>query len=157
MPDVINWASAWPTWKWHMRPAKSQISLGIRPGWSESSLSTWRNLESVATQWAHSEDFYQTGQMPRLIWVFTERTCHFVGFVMRWLISYFRETCKGYLLLFRSTNKNEKQSFTGQFIIKRLRLLYTDKQHFITKTRLYNFDPLKPHFYIVKLGLQRYT
>ena len=24
---------------------------------------------------------------------------------------------------------------------------------FITKTRLYNFDPLKPHFYIVKLGL----
>ena len=27
----------------------------------------------------------------------------------------------------------------------------------ITKTRLYSFDPLKPHFYIVKLGLQRYT
>ena len=24
---------------------------------------------------------------------------------------------------------------------------------FITKTCLYNFDPLKPHFYIVKLGL----
>ena len=24
--------------------------------------------------------------------------------------------------------------------------------HHITKTRLYNFDPLKPHFYIVKLG-----
>ena len=24
--------------------------------------------------------------------------------------------------------------------------------HFITKTCLYNFDPLKPHFYIVKLG-----
>ena len=23
---------------------------------------------------------------------------------------------------------------------------------FITKTRLYNFDPFKPHFYIVKLG-----
>ena len=23
---------------------------------------------------------------------------------------------------------------------------------FITKTRLYNFDPLKPHFHIVKLG-----
>ena len=22
----------------------------------------------------------------------------------------------------------------------------------ITKTRLYNFDPLQPHFYIVKLG-----
>ena len=23
---------------------------------------------------------------------------------------------------------------------------------YITKTRLYNFDPLKPHFYTVKLG-----
>ena len=23
---------------------------------------------------------------------------------------------------------------------------------YITETRLYNFDPLKPHFYIVKLG-----
>ena len=26
------------------------------------------------------------------------------------------------------------------------------KQLYITKTSLYNFDPLKPHFYIVKLG-----
>ena len=27
----------------------------------------------------------------------------------------------------------------------------------IMKTGLYNVDPLKPHFYIVKLGLQGYT
>ena len=27
----------------------------------------------------------------------------------------------------------------------------------ITKTCLYNFDPIKPHFYIVKGGLQEYT
>ena len=26
----------------------------------------------------------------------------------------------------------------------------------ITKTCLYSFDPLKPHFYIIKLGLQGY-
>ena len=26
------------------------------------------------------------------------------------------------------------------------------RQCTITKTRLYNFDPLKPHFYIVKVG-----
>ena len=26
--------------------------------------------------------------------------------------------------------------------------------HIITKTRLYNFDPLKPRFYIVKLGFR---
>ena len=27
-----------------------------------------------------------------------------------------------------------------------------DTEHHITKTCLYNFDPLKPHFYIIKLG-----
>ena len=27
----------------------------------------------------------------------------------------------------------------------------------ITKTYLYNFDPLKPHYYIVNWGLQGYT
>ena len=73
--------------KWHVRPAKTQISLGIRPVWSESSLSAWRNLGSLATYWAHSEDSDQTGRMPRLIWVVAGRTCLFIGFVMRRLIS----------------------------------------------------------------------
>ena len=57
-----------------VRSAKTQISLGIRPVRSESSLSAWRNLGSLATQWALSEDFDQTGRMPRLIWVFARRT-----------------------------------------------------------------------------------
>ena len=43
--------------KMSVRPAKTQISLGIRPVWSESSLSAWRNLGSLATHWAHSEDW----------------------------------------------------------------------------------------------------
>ena len=30
--------------KWHVRPAKTEISLGIHPIWSESLLSTWRKL-----------------------------------------------------------------------------------------------------------------
>ena len=30
--------------------------------------------------------------------------------------------------------------------------LYSRKNKNITKTRLYSFDPLKPHFYTVKLG-----
>ena len=60
--------------KWHVRPAKTQISLGIRPVWSEYSLSTWRKLGSLATHWAHSEGSDQTGRMPRLIWVFAGRT-----------------------------------------------------------------------------------
>ena len=52
------------------RPAKTQISLGIRPVWSESSLSAWRKLGSLATHSVHSEDSDQSGRMPRLIWVF---------------------------------------------------------------------------------------
>ena len=43
--------------KLHVRPAKTQISLGIRPVWSESSLSACRKLGSLATHWAHSEDW----------------------------------------------------------------------------------------------------
>ena len=34
-----------------------------------------------------SEDSDQTGRMPRLMWVFARRTCHFVGFVMSWINS----------------------------------------------------------------------
>ena len=48
----------------------AQISLGICPVWSESLLSVWRKLGSLATHWVHNEDSDQTGQMPRLIWVF---------------------------------------------------------------------------------------
>ena len=57
-----------------VRPAKTQISLGIRPVWSESSLSAWRKLGSLATDWAHSEDSDLTGRIPRLTWVFAGRT-----------------------------------------------------------------------------------
>ena len=72
--------------KWHVRPAKTQISLGIRPVWSESSLSAWRKLGSLATRWAHSEDSDQTGRMPRLIWVFAGFTI--ILLVLSWGGSY---------------------------------------------------------------------
>ena len=45
-----------------VRPAKTRISLDIRPVWSESSLSDWRKLGSLATHWVHSEDSDQTGR-----------------------------------------------------------------------------------------------
>ena len=78
-----KWATTWQNNNVAMRPARSQITLGIRPVWSESSLSAWRKLGSLATHWAHSEVSDQTGRMPRLIWVFAGRTYHFVGFVVR--------------------------------------------------------------------------
>ena len=63
-----------------VRRVLNNISLGFGPVWSESSPSAWRKLGALATCWAHSEDSDQTGWMPRLIWVFTGRICHFVGF-----------------------------------------------------------------------------
>ena len=88
------WAMTKPT-KWHVRPAKTQISLGIRPVWSESSLCAWRKVGSLVTHWAHSEDSDQTGYPKTLIrlggcpeadlslrWAHS----HFISFVMRRLI-----------------------------------------------------------------------
>ena len=43
--------------KCSVRPAKAQISLGIRLVWSESLLFAWRKLGSLATYWAHCEDW----------------------------------------------------------------------------------------------------
>ena len=67
--------------KMSMRPAKTQISLGIRPVWSESSLCAQWVAKNPMFLHADSEDSDQTGRMPRLIWVFAWRTlacwfCH---------------------------------------------------------------------------------
>ena len=72
--------------RWHMRPAKTQISLGIRLVWSESSLSAWRIIGSLATHKRDSEDSDQTGRMSRLICVFAWRICHLL--VLSWGRSY---------------------------------------------------------------------
>ena len=69
--------------KWHVHPATTQISLGICPVWSVFAL--WVAKDPSFLQ-VDSKDSDQTGQMPRLIWVFARRTCHFVGFVTMWLI-----------------------------------------------------------------------
>ena len=67
--------------KWPMCPAKTQISLGIRPVWSESSLCTQWAAKDPRFLHADSEGSDQTGRMPRLIWVFAGCTsfcwfCH---------------------------------------------------------------------------------
>ena len=57
-----------------VRSGKTQISLGIRPVWSESSLCAQWLAKAPSFLHADSEDFEQTGRMPRLIWVFAGRT-----------------------------------------------------------------------------------
>ena len=72
--------------KWHVRPAKPKISQGIRPVRSESSLCAQLVAKDPSFRNADRKDSDQTGRTPRLIWVFAGRTCHFVGFVIQWLI-----------------------------------------------------------------------
>ena len=52
---------------WHVRPAKTQISLGIRLVWSESSLCAQWVAKDPSFLHADSEDSNQTRRMPRLI------------------------------------------------------------------------------------------
>ena len=78
-----------------VRPAKTQISLGfqislgIRPVWSESSLCAQWIAKNPSFLHVDSEDSDQTGRMPRLIWVFAGRTalgwfCHEVAQLYFW-------------------------------------------------------------------------
>ena len=78
--------------KWHVRPAKTQISMGIRPFWSKSSLCAEWVVKDPSFLHGDSEDSDQTGRLSRLIWVFAGPTCHFVCFVTRWLISFYQLT-----------------------------------------------------------------
>ena len=65
--------------KWHVHPATTQVSLSIRPVWTESSLCAQWIAKDPRFLHADSEDSNQTGWMASLIWVFAGCTCHFVG------------------------------------------------------------------------------
>ena len=76
-----------------VRPAKTQISLGIRPVWSESSLCTEGVAKDPSFLHGNSEYSDQTGRMPWLICVFAGRTLILLVFSCRgsylffWLFS----------------------------------------------------------------------
>ena len=57
-----------------VHPAKTQISLGSRPVWSESLLCAYWVAKDLSFLHADSEVSDQTGQMPRLIRVFAGGT-----------------------------------------------------------------------------------
>ena len=84
MLDRINEPQHDKTNKMSVCPAKTQISLGIRPVSSQALLSVWRKLWSLAIHWAHSEDWWDWANAQAdlsLCWAQT----HFAGFVMSWL------------------------------------------------------------------------
>ena len=74
--EYLSRSTSKPT-KWRVRPAKTQISLGICP--------VWLVMYSMRLH-ADSEDSDHTRWMPMLIWAFAGRTCQCAGFVRLWLI-----------------------------------------------------------------------
>ena len=77
---LVSFATANELWhdktnkKMSVRPAKTQISPGICPVWSESSLCVQWAAKDLRFLHADGEDSDQTGRMHRLIWVFAGRT-----------------------------------------------------------------------------------
>ena len=63
--------------KWYVRPAKTRISLGICPVWSEFLLSAWRK-RVLATHWVHSKDWSYAQADLSLSWAYMQfcRFCH---------------------------------------------------------------------------------
>ena len=80
--------------KWPLRPANTQINLGIRPVWSESSMSAWGNLGSLATHYAHSDDWSdwadaQADLSLRLAHRLFCWFCHEAAQICGWLVCWF--------------------------------------------------------------------
>ena len=65
-----------------VRPAKTQISPGIRPVWSESSLSAWRNNGPLATNWTQVKTLIRLGGCPG--WSKSSLGAHVILLVLSW-------------------------------------------------------------------------
>ena len=82
------------------------------------------------------------------------------GFVISCKLSPMEPICMKCQILFSAKNKKNNVNLSSAEYTCRVVNVKTDRNippkkntcHNITKTRLYNFYPLKPHFYIVKLG-----
>ena len=88
--QVYKWAHAWQNQQNHLC---AQRRLGS--AWASAQtdqFSLWAQYVAKDPRFLHvdSEDSDQTGQMPRLIWVFAGHTGHFDGFVIMWLKLYFK-------------------------------------------------------------------
>ena len=99
----------------------------------------------------------QTGRMLRLIWVFAGRTCHFVGFIMRWLsyclndwwkakLSVFFFFCFFFFVFFFFSKilsglitKTRLYKYIGNFTTKKLKI-FSDKNSDIFHISAQNID-----------------
>ena len=82
---LVIWATSWQNQQNDMCAQQRLWSAWASAQSDQSSQCAQWVAEDPMFLQADSED-YQTGRMPMLIWVFAGRTCHIVGFVIRWLI-----------------------------------------------------------------------
>ena len=114
----------------HVRPGNTWISLHlgiVSPGFAAHP----KNLASLASLW----DPFGYILALNMILFFRQSKCIDISF-------HHKNICCGYSLeapQWGTSNEYPQHVFM-------------EKRKIITKTCLYNFDPLKPHFYIVKLG-----
>ena len=83
-----NWFNARQNLQQDLWSAKTQISLRIGAGWSESSLIACAFYSLQAIQRGINKDPYNTGWMYMLIWDFAGHAGLALGFVVRWSIWY---------------------------------------------------------------------
>ena len=113
--------------KWHVYPAKTQISLGECPVWSESSLCTQYVVKGPMLLHANSEDWSDLVDAqadPSLRWAHS----HFIGFVKRQL----------QLFLNRPPPEVNSASLPPWFIYKVTTLVYklTHRGYLLRKSEL---------------------
>ena len=145
---VATWnnkcATGWQNKLWHVRPAKTQIRLGgcIRPAWLESSL--------CAQKVANAPSFFMRTAESRLI---------SLGWCPGRSESSLGANVKLLVLSCRGSNHSKslfKMLIKASVVIQTKNIDDLPESVFLgissTKTCLYNFDPLKHHFYRVKLG-----
>ena len=84
-----NWAASWQNHQNDLcTQRKLQSALASAQSDQSSQCAQWV-AEFPMFLYANSKDSDQTGRMPRLIWVFTGRKHHFVGFIVRWLNNFY--------------------------------------------------------------------
>ena len=117
--DLYKWAVTWQNQQSECAPSKDSDQPWHPPSLISSSLSAWRKLGSLATHWTHSEDSYQTGQMPRLIWAFARHTLILLVLSCRgsnfcWLTDSVTDTAKPLFVYF--PNYKHSTCVTNDFI-----------------------------------------
>ena len=150
LPSLIHiWAASWQNQQDDCTQRR-QISLGVRPVWSESSLCTQWVAKDPSILHVDYEDSDQTGWMPRLICIFAGRTCHFVGFAMRRLIS-----SSLHQKQIETRYQQMKSDITlwctciSQDIILQILMASNQKSHYIQKCiRIFNWYILRSDFWI---------